>query len=82
MPETKEALQPSDKKAVAMPRRLSFRWKVLQVVGVALIALAVFFDWPAPSNPSIPQTSSFLLVLGIVVLGAGLIAERQNVADS
>ena len=65
-----------------MPRRLSFRWKVLQVVGVALIALAVFIDWPAPSNPGVPQTSSFLLVLGIVVLGAGLIAERQNVADS
>lgn len=76
MSETKEALHPSDKKTAAMPRRLSFRWKVLQVVGAALIAVAVFIDWPAPFNPSLPQTSSFLLLIGVLVGVAGFIAER------
>jgi hypothetical protein len=77
-----QKLQSSDQQAFSMPRRLSLRGKLLQLAGAALIALAVFIDWPAPSDPSVPQTSSLLLVLGVLVFGAGLVADRRNVPGS
>jgi len=71
----------SDEQAARISRRLSLRWKLLQGVGVALIALSMFIEWPAPADTSLPQTSSFLLVLGILVLVAGLIAEKWNAGN-
>jgi hypothetical protein len=61
------------------PSRLSFRWRLLQAVGAALIALSVLIDWPPPADASLPQTSSFLLVLGVLVFAPGLIADKERV---
>lgn len=55
-------------------RQIALRWKVLEGIGVVLIALAVFIDWPPRLDPSLPETSSFLLILGALVGGAGLLA--------
>jgi hypothetical protein len=67
-----------DEQVVMMSRRLSLRWKVLQGVGTVLIALSVFIEWPSSADPSLPQTSSFLLVLGALLLLAGLIADKWS----
>ena len=55
-------------------RRLSVRRKLLQAVGAVLILLSVFIEWPAESDPLLPGTRSFLLVLGIIVFLPGLLA--------
>jgi len=74
---TQKAASP-DEQVVMMSRRLSLRWKLLQIVGTVLIALSVFFEWQSSADTSLPQTSSFLLVLGALVLLAGLIADKWS----
>jgi hypothetical protein len=54
--------------------RIALRWKVLQGVGMILIGLGAFIDWPARVDASLPETSSFLVILGLLVGGAGLFA--------
>lgn len=45
---------------------------MLVVLGTALIALGFIVDWPPRTDPSLPETKSFLLFLGGVVGVAGL----------
>lgn len=52
-------------------RRISIRWKVLQVLGAVLIAMGFFVDWPPPTDPDLPDTSSFLIILGGLLGAAG-----------
>lgn len=52
---------------------MALRWKVLVALGALLIALAIFVDWPPPSESGLPETRSFLLFLGAIVGLAGLI---------
>jgi hypothetical protein len=66
----------SNEHVTTISRRLSLRWKVLQVVGGVLIALSVMIEWPVPSDPALPATQSFLLVLGVLVFVTGLFGER------
>ena len=54
-------------------RGMALRGKLLAAFGVALIALALFVDWAPPSEPSLPETKSFLLFLGATVVMAGVI---------
>ncbi len=54
-------------------RGMALRWKLLAVLGIVLISLALFVDWPPPSESSLPETRSFLLFLGAIVGMAGLI---------
>jgi hypothetical protein len=54
-------------------KQMALRWKVLEGLGVILIALAVFIDWPPRLDPSLPETSSFLLIVGALVGGAGFL---------
>lgn len=49
------------------------RGKLLAALGVLLIVLALFVDWPPPSESSLPETKSFLLFLGATVVMAGVI---------
>lgn len=63
----------TDPQAVRV-RRLSVRRKLIQAIGAALILLSVFIEWPAESDPLLPGTRSFLLVIGIIVFLAGLLA--------
>jgi hypothetical protein len=55
-------------------QRISIRWKVMLLLGTALVALGVFVDWPAPQESSLPDTSSFLTILGGLLGAAGLLA--------
>ena len=52
---------------------MSLRWKVVQVFGAVLIALGLFIDWPPAQEASVPDTSSFLIVLGALLSAAGLL---------
>ncbi|MDH4085155.1 MAG: LPXTG cell wall anchor domain-containing protein [Nitrospira sp.] len=54
-------------------RKISLRWKVLQVLGAILIGLGLLIDWPAPSETNLPDTSSFLVIVGALVGVAGLL---------
>lgn len=54
-------------------RGMVLRGKLLAALGVLLIALALFVDWPSPSESSLPETKSFLLFLGATVVMAGVI---------
>jgi len=54
-------------------RKISLRWKVLQVLGGILIGLGLLIDWPAPQEADLPDTSSFLVIVGAVVMAAGLL---------
>jgi hypothetical protein len=55
-------------------RRISIRWKILQTLGAVLIAVGLFIDWPPPQAANIPDTSSFLIILGGLIGSAGLLA--------
>lgn len=59
-------------------RRIALRWKLLQGIGVILIAMGIFIDWPARVDASLPETSSFLLIIGTLVGGAGLFAGMRQ----
>ncbi len=56
---------------------IALRWKFTQILGIALIGLALL-DWPPSADPAIPNTSSFLLFLGLTVGAAGWIAEKLH----
>jgi hypothetical protein len=59
-------------------RRISIRWKVLQGLGAILIAMGLFIDWPPPQEANLPDTSSFLIILGGLLGVAGLLAELRR----
>lgn len=59
-------------------RRLSRRWKFLQVLGAALIALAGLIDKLRVSDPTMPATPLFLLTLGIIVFVSGFVMQRAD----
>jgi hypothetical protein len=52
---------------------MALRWKALVALGAVLIAMALFVEWPPPSESIFPETRSFLLFLGAIVGVAGLI---------
>jgi len=52
---------------------MALRWKVLVGLGGSLMALGLIGDWPAPTDPSLPDTHMFLLFLGGIVAAAGII---------
>lgn len=81
MPEQKHKTGLSDEDVVLISQRLCLRWKVLQGVGATLITLSIFIEWPALADASLPQTSSFLLVVGVLVLMAGLIGGKWDAGD-
>ncbi|MDF0674109.1 MAG: hypothetical protein P0120_07175 [Nitrospira sp.] len=71
----------SEKKSEAThetDRRISIRWKVMQVLGAVLIAMGLFVDWPPPQEAGLPDTSSFLIVLGGLLGAAGLLTAIQK----
>lgn len=55
-------------------RQTSIRWKVMQALGAVLIAMGLFVDWPPPQEAGLPDTSSFLIILGGLLGAAGLLA--------
>jgi LPXTG-motif cell wall-anchored protein len=59
-------------------RRITIRWKVMQALGGMLIVLGIFVDWPPPSETGLPDTSSFLIILGGLLGVAGLLAALRK----
>ena len=59
-------------------RRISIRWKVMQVLGAALIALGLFLDWPPPQEANLPDTSSFLIIVGGLLGVVGFFAALRR----
>lgn len=56
-----------------VPCGMALRWKLLVGLGMVLIALGLGVDWSPKTDPSLPDTRSFLLFLGGVVGVAGLL---------
>ena len=54
-------------------RRMALRWKVVQALGAVLVALGLFIDWSPTHDASVPDTASFLIVLGALLSVAGLL---------
>ncbi|OQW33016.1 MAG: hypothetical protein A4E19_06615 [Nitrospira sp. SG-bin1] len=63
----------NDDRSQEMFRRISIRWKIMLVLGTILIALGLFVDWP-PQEADLPDTASFLVILGGLLGSAGLLA--------
>lgn len=58
--------------------RISIRWKVIQAFGATLIALGLFIDWPTAPEANVPDTSFFLIILGALLCGAGLLVAWRH----
>jgi lipid-A-disaccharide synthase-like uncharacterized protein len=59
--------------------KISLRWKVLQVLGAILIALGLFVDWSPPQEANLPDTASFFVILGVLIMATGfLLALRRE----
>ena len=60
-------------------RKISLRWKVLQVLGAILIALGLLVDWSPPQGANLPDTASFFVILGVLIMATGfLLALRRE----
>jgi hypothetical protein len=59
-------------------RRIALRWKVMLTVSAILIALGLFIDWPPPQEATLPDTSSFLIILGGLLGAAGLLTALRR----
>jgi hypothetical protein len=59
-------------------RRITIRWKVMLSLGTVLIALGLFVDWPPPPEASVPNTSSFLIMLGGLLGAVGLLTALRG----
>ena len=57
--------------------RLTKRCILLQVLGVILMVLACAVDWAPPDDPTLPQTRSFMLLIGVIVGVTGLALMRR-----
>ena len=59
-------------------RRITIRWKVMLALGAVLIALGLFVDWPSPQEAGVPNTSSFLIILGGLLGAVGLLTALRG----
>jgi hypothetical protein len=59
--------------------KISLRCKVLQVLGAILIALGLFIDWSPPQEANLPDTASFFVIVGVLIMATGfLLALRRE----
>jgi hypothetical protein len=68
----------AEEESQEMSRRISFRWKVLQALGAGLIVLGLVVEWPPSQDARLPDTSSFLVVLGTLIGAVGLLAAFRH----
>jgi hypothetical protein len=59
-------------------RRITIRWKVMLALSIVLIALGLFVDWPLQPEASVPNTSSFLIILGGLLGAVGLLTALRG----
>lgn len=68
----------SEDNSAETARRISIRWKVMQALGAILVALGFFADWPPPQEAGLPDTSTFLIIVGGLLGAAGLLAALRR----
>ena len=68
----------TEERSTETDQRISVRWKVLQALGAVLIALGLFVDWPPPQEASLPDTSSFMIILGGLLGAVGFFAALRR----
>ena len=56
-------------------RRLAWRRIVLEVMGIGLVVAAFMVTWPPSDDPSLPATRPFLVLVGLLLLSAGVALE-------
>lgn len=59
-------------------RRITIRWKVMLALSTILIALGFFVDWPPSQEATVPNTSSFLIILGGLLGAVGLLTALRG----
>ena len=57
---------------------LTLRWKMMLALSAILIVLGLCIEWSRPQNASLPDTSSFLVILGILLGFAGLLTATRR----
>ncbi|MFO0698450.1 MAG: hypothetical protein U0236_04410 [Nitrospira sp.] len=57
---------------------LRLRWKVMLALGTILILLGLCIDWAPSQEAGLPDTSSFLVSLGILLGFAGLLIATRR----
>ncbi|MDH4154729.1 MAG: hypothetical protein OEV01_13160 [Nitrospira sp.] len=58
--------------------RLTLRWKVMLTLSTVLIMLGIGIDWSPPQDASLPDTSSFLVILGILLGFGGMLTATRR----
>jgi hypothetical protein len=66
------------KGSVETNRRFTLRWKVMLVLSAVFIALGMCVDWSPSQDASLPDTSSFLVILGVLLGCAGLLTATRR----
>lgn len=59
-------------------RRITIRWKGMLALSILLIALGLFVEWPPPQETGLPNTSSFLIILGGLLGAVGLLTALRE----
>jgi hypothetical protein len=59
-------------------QRFALRWKVMLALSTVLVALGIYIDWSPSQDTSLPDTSSFLVILGALLGLAGLLAATRR----
>ena len=59
-------------------QRFAQRWKVMLALSTILIAIRICVDWSPSQDTSLPDTSSFLVILGVLLGFAGLLAATRR----
>ena len=59
-------------------QRVTQRWKVMLALSTILIAIGICVDWSPPQDTSLPDTSSFLVILGVLLGFAVLLAATRR----
>ena len=64
--------------SVEANRRFTLRWKVMLALSAVFIALGMCVDWSPSQDASLPDTSSFLVILGVLLGCAGLLTATRR----
>ncbi len=59
-------------------QRFALRWKVMLALSTVLVALGIYIDWSPSQDTSLPDTSSFLVILGVLLGFAGLLTATRR----
>jgi hypothetical protein len=68
----------TEENSTEMAGRILIRWMVLQVLGATLIAMGLFIEWPPPQEANLPDTSSFLIIVGGLLGVVGFLAALRR----